>query len=230
MQTLPALRTRTVTAVTHPGAWLAETRTRQGRVPPQSSSSSAAAAGATTLPTIAVAVSGRRQRRPLQSARKGSAATRMAFPHACRHPNRPQLVYLPNRRNWARAGATWLEAAASLRLRPRRNPPSVHPAPVGRLRGGLLQQWASPNPVVPGRRWYSPSHPSPNTPTPLLPNHSQSPFEGITDLFDNLPTSACVELTRRLLSTASSPPTGDARPRAVLKTVIIFLPENGGAA
>jgi hypothetical protein len=32
--------------------------------------------GATTLPTIAVAVSGRRQRRPLQSARKGSAATR----------------------------------------------------------------------------------------------------------------------------------------------------------
>jgi hypothetical protein len=53
--------TRSVTAATHPGAWPAETRTRQGRVRPQSSSLNAAAAGATTLPTIAVAVGGRRQ-------------------------------------------------------------------------------------------------------------------------------------------------------------------------
>jgi hypothetical protein len=60
-----------------------------GRVRPQSSSLNAAAAGATTLPTIAVAVSGRRQGRPLQSARKGSAARKMASPHASRHPNRP---------------------------------------------------------------------------------------------------------------------------------------------
>jgi hypothetical protein len=37
--------TRSVTAVTHPGAWLAETRTRQGRVRPQSSSLNAAAKG-----------------------------------------------------------------------------------------------------------------------------------------------------------------------------------------
>jgi hypothetical protein len=33
-----------------------------------------------------------------------------------------------------------------------------------------------------------------------------------------------------MLSAASSLPTGDARPRAVLKTVILFLAEHGGAA
>jgi hypothetical protein len=37
--------TRSVTAVTHPGAWLAEARTRQGRVRPQSSSLNAGAGG-----------------------------------------------------------------------------------------------------------------------------------------------------------------------------------------
>jgi hypothetical protein len=49
--------THSETAATHPGAWLAKTRTRQGRVRPQSSSTNAAAAGATTMPTIAVSVS-----------------------------------------------------------------------------------------------------------------------------------------------------------------------------
>jgi hypothetical protein len=42
----------------------------------------------------------------------------------------------------------------------------------------------------------------------------QSPLEGIADLLEKLPTKACVELTRRLLSVASSIPTGEARPRA----------------
>jgi hypothetical protein len=59
---------------------------------------------------------------------------------------------------------------------------------------------------------------------------SQSPLEWITDLLDNLPTPTCVELTRRLLSTASFLPIGDDHPRAVLKTVILFLAEHGGAA
>jgi hypothetical protein len=71
-----------------------------------------------------------------------------------------------------------------------------------------------------------PKHTDSSPPQP----QSLSPLEGIIDLFDNLPTSTCVELTRRLLSTASPLPTGDARSRAVLKTVIIFLPEYGGAA
>jgi hypothetical protein len=33
-------------------------------------------------------------------------------------------------------------------------------------------------------------------------------------------------LARRLLSTASALPTGDDRPRAILKTVILFIAEN----
>jgi hypothetical protein len=37
-------------------------------------------------------------------------------------------------------------------------------------------------------------------------------------------------LTHRLLSTAYSLPTGEARPRAVLKTVILFITEYGCAA
>jgi hypothetical protein len=49
-------------------------------------------------------------------------------------------------------------------------------------------------------------------------------------LLQNLPTQACAELTHRLLPTASSLPTGKARPRAVLKTAILFMAEYGCAA
>jgi hypothetical protein len=105
--------TSSVTAVTHPGAWLAEARTSPERVRPQGSSLNAAAAGATTLPAIVVAVSGRRRGRRLQSVRKQSAARRLASPRACLHPNRSQLDLLPNRRNWAQAETTWFDAAAS---------------------------------------------------------------------------------------------------------------------
>jgi hypothetical protein len=109
--------------------------------------------------------------------------------------------------------------------------PTLNPSGAGgQTRGRAAQLWASPNSVVPVRPWYSLSHPSPNTLTRLPLIHSQSPIERITDLLDNLPISACVELTRRLLYTASSLPTGDARPRAVLNTVILLLAEYGGAA
>jgi hypothetical protein len=55
---------------------------------------------------------------------------------------------------------------------------------------------------------------------------SSSPLEDISDL-DRLPRQACVELTRRLLTSISSLPTWAARPRAALKTVILFVPEYG---
>jgi hypothetical protein len=64
-----------------------------------------------------------------------------------------------------------------------------------------------------------------STPT----RNSQSPLGGIADL-DNLPTKACIELTRRLLSTAAALPTGDDRSRAILKTVILFIAEYTCAA
>jgi hypothetical protein len=59
---------------------------------------------------------------------------------------------------------------------------------------------------------------------------SQSPLAEIADLLDNLPTADWIELTCRLLSAASSLPTGEGRPRAVAKTVILFLAKHGGAA
>jgi hypothetical protein len=52
-------------------------------------------------------------------------------------------------------------------------------------------------------------------------------LEGLSDLFDQLPTKACEELTCRLLPSISSLPSGVDRPRAVLKTVILFLAEYG---
>jgi hypothetical protein len=56
-----------------------------------------------------------------------------------------------------------------------------------------------------------------------LPATSQ--LEGISDLLDNLPPDASVEPTRRLLTSISSLPKGVVRPRAVLKTVILFVVE-----
>jgi hypothetical protein len=59
------------------------------------------------------------------------------------------------------------------------------------------------------------------------PHPTNSPLEGTSDLLDNLPLEACVELTRRLLTSISSLPTGVARRRDVLKTVILFVAEYG---
>ena len=67
-----------------------------------------------------------------------------------------------------------------------------------------------------------------STPELVVPTQtSNSPLEEISDLLDHLPIQACVELTRRLLTSISSLPTGAARPRAVLKTVILFVAEYG---
>ena len=66
--------------------------------------------------------------------------------------------------------------------------------------------------------------------TPVLVVPTQSPtntLEKISDLLDRLPLQACVEPTRRLLTSLSSLPPGAARPRAVLKAVILFVAEYG---
>ena len=68
----------------------------------------------------------------------------------------------------------------------------------------------------------------PTTPDFVVPTRSPiSPLEDISDMLDRLPLQACVELTRRLLTSISFLPTGVARPWAVLKTVIIFVAEYG---
>ena len=68
------------------------------------------------------------------------------------------------------------------------------------------------------------------TAPPVAHHHpTPSPLEGISDLIDQLPFDACVELTRRLLTAIPSLPKGAARPRAVLKTVILFVAEYGSS-
>ena len=57
------------------------------------------------------------------------------------------------------------------------------------------------------------------------PHPTTSPLEVISDLLDNLPLEACMELTRRLLTSISSLLKGETHPRAVLKTVIDFVAE-----
>ena len=61
---------------------------------------------------------------------------------------------------------------------------------------------------------------------PVLVVHT-NPLEEISDLLDRLRLQACVELTRRPLKSNSSFPTGTALPRAVSKTVILFVAEYG---
>jgi hypothetical protein len=74
-------------------------------------------------------------------------------------------------------------------------------------------------------------HPrSKETNTAPFPPQDQSPLKGIPELIENLPTKACVDLTLRLLSAASSLSTGEVRLRAVLKTVIVFIAEYSCAA
>ena len=59
---------------------------------------------------------------------------------------------------------------------------------------------------------------------------NQSPLDVITDLLDNLPLHACVELTRRLLTSIPSLPSGPDHSRAVLKIVVHFVDEYGSTA
>jgi hypothetical protein len=62
------------------------------------------------------------------------------------------------------------------------------------------------------------------------PTVNPSPVKEISDLDDTLPMKACVVLTRRLLTAIPSLPSGPARSRAVLKTVILFVAEYGSTA
>jgi hypothetical protein len=57
---------------------------------------------------------------------------------------------------------------------------------------------------------------------------TQSPIE-ISDLLDNLPLDACVELTRGLLTPVPNLPSGPARSRTVLK-IVLFLADYGTTA
>jgi hypothetical protein len=61
----------------------------------------------------------------------------------------------------------------------------------------------------------------------VVSNQSSTSLLGKSFDLDHLFLDACVQLTRRLLTSISSLPTGAARPRTVLKFVIFFVAEYG---
>jgi hypothetical protein len=81
-----------------------------------------------------------------------------------------------------------------------------------------LDKTAKPNKTSRPKQLVAPTHPT------------QSPIQEISDLLDNPPLKACVELTRRLLTSVTTLPTGPARPRAVLKNAILFIAKYGSMA
>jgi len=84
-----------------------------------------------------------------------------------------------------------------------------------------------PGTIVAQTEKLRPLHADP--PVPAQPG--RSPLEGIADLLDILPTTeACVELTHRLLTMAPTLPAGESRPKAILKTVILFIAEYDSTA
>jgi hypothetical protein len=150
-------------------------------------------------------VSGRRQGRPQQSARKGSAGTKRwrlltpAAPKSAPASLSPEQEKLGPDRNHVVRGGRVVKAKAT-------KEPTLSPSGAG------WQTTGRASPAVgkskPGRPWApvvlrQPPQPKNTDSSPPQPQ-SQSPLEGIPDLLDKLPTSACVELTRRLLSTALS--------------------------
>ena len=71
----------------------------------------------------------------------------------------------------------------------------------------------------------------PTTPVLVVPTQiPTNPFEEISYFLDRLHLQACVELTLRLLTSFSSLPSGVARPRSVLKTIILFVVEYGSTS
>jgi hypothetical protein len=83
--------------------------------------------------------------------------------------------------------------------------------------------------VKPNKKAPASVKPASAKPTNLMvtPQHPSSALEDISDLLDNLPLQACVELSLRRLIFIPSLFPGVARTRAVLTIVILFLAEYG---
>lgn len=87
-------------------------------------------------------------------------------------------------------------------------------------------------PVTKSKKPVNPANPlQPKTKelmVPLQPN--QSLTEEISDLLDNLPLNASVELTCRIFTSIPILPFGAACLWAVLKTIVLFVAEYGSKA
>jgi hypothetical protein len=111
------------------------------------------------MQTIVVAVSEKKQRRLLQSERKGSAVGMMASPRACQRTKQLQRSHLPNRINMAVAGTMLSEAAASTRFRLRPILHPLQPTQEDALSGRQPQRAVNVCPLVLKCRLWNPSEP-----------------------------------------------------------------------
>jgi hypothetical protein len=238
-----ASATHRATVATHPEVLLVVRLTFQGSAPTHSSSLSAVAAEETTQLTTGAVQNGRRPRRRLLSGRILCAARWGVHP-APRHPKAQRLVPTAEQE---RLEQGWNHVIRGGRVIKAASPPSpnftpcpVTPSPTRNEleTTGKKGKTAKSTPKVkvgpkqaPANEVTKPAKPKqPSQTTPMNPvaptqtNHS--PIE-ISDLLDKLPLNACVELTRRLLTSISTLPTGSARTRAVLKVVILFVAQYG---
>jgi hypothetical protein len=177
-------------------------------------------------------VCGRKQRQLLQSEHTGSATERTKSPNVVLHRKRLHLRHL-SRRDQSRAGtkssmvATW----SRHRIKSIYNPTPTF-SYLGKLTGQqatrVSRQCSATGPEMSAVNSQLPRSKHANT-TPSKPP-SQSPLEGIVDRVENLPAEVRKELTRHHLSTTSSLWAAEARPRGVLRTVILSLSEYGSAA
>jgi hypothetical protein len=179
---------------------------RQGFVSLRSNSLNVVAAEETKLHTTVVVVGGKRRRQQLQRKRYEKAMEGMAFPRACLPPILLCLNQLLNRRHLARTGTT--------RVRTGRIYKTYANSPTMPNNSGLVRQ--SENQAAHSARPYTAVCPV----SPALKSHAsrsnhaestispiQLSLEWTADLLDNL-YQACFDLTRRLLTKASSLPTG----------------------
>jgi hypothetical protein len=203
------------------------TRTHLGSVSLQSSSLSAADAEETTLQTIVVTASGKEA--------KAAAANRAQPKGWHLHvPAAPKSAPAKPSPEQEKLGPGWNHVVRGGRVVKAQATSS--PASTSSDTGRRTERQAAPTggqrkPACPEVSVVEshPPRPKQTYSTPSSPQ-SQSPLEGIIDLLKNIPTKACVQFTRRIISAASFLRTGEARPRAVLKTVILFISEYGCAA
>jgi hypothetical protein len=124
-------------------------------------------------------------------------------------------------------GTTLSEAAASSRLRLRTVLHPLHPTQEDGSSSRLPQGAVKVSPLVLKCRWWNSSHPVPNRLTQHpLPHWVALHSRGSPISSRNFPMSPAL----CLLTTASALQTGEPRPRAVLKSIILFIDEYSCAA
>ncbi|KDR15885.1 hypothetical protein L798_09811 [Zootermopsis nevadensis] len=110
-----------------------------------------------------------------------------------------------------------------------KNPAPTPSSAIARTERQAVSKGGRAKPARPVVPVANPTAPVPKKTDPTPPK-GQSPLQEISDILETLSPRACIELTRRLLAVIHSLPPGGSHPRALLKTVLLFMADNGGTA